>query len=381
MESVILEANRLRSIDQNADTSLDEFNNRWTNSVSTTGIEVKAGDVVSIESAAINAKGNEVEDTMEFRGETEQNFKDNEVTLKYEYYVNHTGDYTIPLPFSKDLTYNGRGVTTSHAANYLVGSGNNNRTRQLGEWSPTNVPIDPATQTLPPTEPLSDYKTNPTFQLFFPEPVANQEKGGYTEGESCAIYFEKSAGGTQEIGISIKVLTTRNEGSTTGLIDTFEIDNIFYDQMADQTWFYKITNPIQAAPQQVFYISNIANPLTKASNSSIGVIFKNPKTFTSRLDMLPDGSRFYKGTPNFLGFGLNNCANIAEAAQTYPSVGTFTPRQTAGIVTDFQTYGDGNFTPYVGASTEVTLSVPTGFSTPTDVANTLTDQFHSPQTI
>ena len=381
MESVILEANRLRSIDQNADTSLDEFNNRWTNSVSTTGIEVKAGDVVSIESAAINAKGNEVEDTMEFRGETEAGFKDNEVSLTYEYYVNHTGDYTIPLPFTDDLTYNGRAVTTSHADNYLAANAVNLLTRQLGEWSPTNVPIDPAADALIPTEPKSDYKTNPQFQIYFPEPIANQQKGGYTEGEVCIVYFEKTAGGTQETGVTIKVLTTRNEGQVTGFIDTWEIDNINMGTMTTGGWYYKITNPIQKAPQQVFYISNQAKPLTIADNSSIGVVFKNPKTFSSRSDMLPDGSRFYKGTSNFLGFGLNNCASIAEAAQTYPSVGTFTPRQTAGIVTDFSTLGDGNFTPYVGASTTTKFSVPTGFSTPTDVANTLTGQFHSPQII
>jgi len=383
MESVILEANRLRSIDQNGDTSIDEFNNRWTNSVSTTGIEVKAGDIVSIESAAINAKGNEVEDTMEFRGDTIGGFKDNELTLKYEYYVNHTGDYTIPLPFTSDLTFNGRKVSTSHADNYLVANSDNLKCRQIGEWSPTNVPIDPRVSTNPPTAVPTDYKTNPQFYFFYPlvegltgvSPV--QEKGGYVAGTDYAIYFTSATpSGFTETGIRLKVLTTRDEGSTTGIIDTWNIHSIDANQFYAATWYYKLSNPIQTNSQQVYYISSTTNPLTPADNSTIGIVWKNPKTFTKRKDMLPDGSRFYKGQKDFIGWGLNNCGGVANGLTNYFNVSPYNARSLAGFTSEI-----GNFSTWTTATTEVKLSVPNGFSTPTDIAGTLTDQLHSSQLI
>lgn len=382
MESVILEANRLRSIDQNGDTSIDEFNNRWTNSVSTTGIEVKAGDIVSIESAAINAKGNEVEDTMEFRGDTIGGFKDNELTLKYEYYVNHTGDYTIPLPFTKDLTFNGREVSTSHADNYLVANSNNLKCRQIGEWSPTNVPIDPRVATNPPTAVPTDYKTNPQFYFFYPlvsglTGVVSQEKGGYEAGQVYDIYFTASnPQGYQTTGVFLKVLTTRDEGTTTGIIDTWTIQRIDANDFYLQTWYYQLSNPLQTNSQQTYYISSTTNPTTPTQNSTIGIVWKNPKTFTKRKDMLPDGSRFYKGQTNFLGWGLNNCAGIANGLTDYFDISPYSARSLAGFTDEI-----GDFSTWTTANTEVKLSVPNGFSTPTDIAGTLTDQLHSAQLI
>ena len=301
MESVILEANRLRSIDQNADTSIDNFNNRWTNSVSTTGIEVKAGDILSIESAAINAKGNEVEDTMEFRGNNIAGFKDNELSLKYEYYVNHTGDYTIPLPFTKDLTFNGRAVSTSHEDNYLVANSDNLKCRQLGEWSPTNVPIDPRLATNPPTAVPSDYKTNPTFYFFYPlasglTGVVSQEQGGYEAGQVYDVYFTSSApAGFTDTGVRFKCLTTRDEGGTTGIIDTWTIQRIDASKFYYETWYYQLSNPIMTNSQQTYYISSTTNPNTPASKSKN--IHKTEGYVARRVKILQGTKRFY-----WLGF-------------------------------------------------------------------------------
>ncbi len=382
MESVILEANRLRSIDQNADTSIDNFNNRWTNSVSTTGIEVKAGDIVSIESAAINAKGNEVEDTMEFRGDTIAGFKDNELSLKYEYYVNHTGDYTIPLPFTRDLTFNGRKVSTSHTDNYLVANSDNLKCRQIGEWSPTNVPIDPRVATNPPTEVPTDYKTNPQFYFFYPlidglAGVTAQEQGGYTAGQVYEVYFTAlNPAGYVTTGIFLKVLTTRDEAPTTGIIDTWTIQRIQGSDFFNETWYYQLSNPIQTNSQQTYYITSTTNPFTPTLNSTIGIVWKNPKTFTKRKDMLPDGSRFYKGQTDFIGWGMNNCAGIANGLTDYFAITPYSARSLAGF-----TERNEDFSTWTPATTEVKVSVPNGFSTPTDIAGTLTDQLHSSKLI
>ena len=106
-EYILLEANRLRSNEQqNNPDGTDTFNNIWTNNVSTTGIEVKAGDIISVEGAAINAIGNEIESTMEFIGPVNQErILDNKVGVNFNYYVNHNGRYTIPLPFKDCAPY------------------------------------------------------------------------------------------------------------------------------------------------------------------------------------------------------------------------------------------------------------------------------------
>ena len=368
MEQVILEANRLRSIEQNQDKKLDEFNNRWTNSVSTTGIEVRAGDIISVESAAINAKGNEVEDTMEFRGITDAGFKDNEVDLTYSYYVNHTGDFTIPLPLRTDLTYNGFNSNASHEENYEGQNNVNLRTRQLGEWSPENVPFNGFTNV---PRPLN-YSTNPQFYFFLPNPLVVQEYGSYEDGGIYDTYFMD--GGNHTItGIKIQVNTTRTEGNTDGIIDTWEIHSIDANEFWDENWSWDRVNAVVNSNR--YYITNPTHAFTPAQNTSFGIIWKNPKTFTQRIDMRPDGKRYYKGRTDFIGFGMTNFGGVYDSITQAPNVPSIGDARDCVFPDGFENINWGK------ATTTTKLSVPTGFATPTDVAGILTDQLHSPQSI
>jgi hypothetical protein len=369
MEQVILEANRLRSIEQNQDKKLDQFNNRWTNSVSTTGIEVRAGDIISVESAAINAKGNEVEDTMEFRGITDAGFKDNEVDLTYSYYVNHTGNFTIPLPFRMDIVYNGYNTNTSHDDNFEAANAVNLRTRQLGEWCPENVPQRGFT---PDPRPLN-YTTNPQFNFFLPNPLIVQEFGNYEDGGIYDTYFEVPNSPSQNTGIKIQVNTTRTEGNVDGIIDTWEIHSIDPDIFWAEPWSW---DRVVSIPNSFkYYITNPTHAYTPNQNTSFGIIWKNPKTFSQRIDMKPDGKRFYKGRTDFIGFGLTNFGGVYDAITEAPNIPTIGEIRDLGLPDGVENINWGK------ATTTTKVGVPTGFATPTDVAGILTDQLHSPQQI
>lgn len=368
MEQVILEANRLRSIEQNQDRKLDQFNNRWTNSVSTTGIEVRAGDIISVESAAINAKGNEVEDTMEFRGISDAGFKDNEVDLTYSYYVNHTGNFTIPLPFRMDIVYNGYNTDTSHEDNFEAANAVNLRTRQLGEWCPENVP---ELGFAPNPRPLN-YTTNPQFNFFLPNPLIVQEFGEYEDGNIYDVYF-MNANAHQLTGIKIQVNTVRTEGNVEGIIDTWEIHSIDPDTFWGQPWSWDRVNSI--VDSNKYYITNPTHAFSPNQNTSFGILWKNPKTFAQRIDMKPDGKRFFKGKKDFIGFGLTNFGGVYDGITDAPSIPTIGQARDLGLPADFENINWGK------ATTTTNLGVPTGFATPTDVAGILTDQLHSPQEV
>ena len=53
----MLEANRLRSIDINQREHADKYKNKWTNLVSSTGIQINTGDTVSVQQVIVNTKG------------------------------------------------------------------------------------------------------------------------------------------------------------------------------------------------------------------------------------------------------------------------------------------------------------------------------------
>ena len=360
MEQIILEANRLRSITVRNQTTTDPYNNNWTNNVSTSGIPLSAGDIISIDAAAINTKGNNVSSTMEFRGTTENEFQDNNTILETSYYINHTGQYSIPLPLREDLSFNGF-RDANHGENYIISATNMNyinlRCRQLGEWSHYNI-----TQKWSPagvTALAFGYNINP--QMFFA--FSGSTIGGYTEGGIYQIYANFGTNAQSETGVYIQVNTTTTEGTTTGLIETWEVIEYDFAKMLGSNWYYK-----PAEPPQDCYISKTSAPTAK-DGADIKVVFQYPNTLCSRQDMLPNGNRYYKGRTDFVGFGNTNFGDIYPSNFEVPNSGT--PPLVLGI--------DGvENTEWKRETTETNLSVPIGFSTPVDVSSIITDQLHKP---
>ena len=124
---IMLEANRLRSIDINQREHADKFKNKWTNLVSSTGIQVNMGDTVSVQQVIVNTKGAS-DQVIEFTGDpNDENFVDNKCDLKYSYYINHCGKNTFAMPSIFHRTYIGNGpITNPTVSNTIGGNGTGN---------------------------------------------------------------------------------------------------------------------------------------------------------------------------------------------------------------------------------------------------------------
>ena len=345
-EYILLEANRLRSNEQqNNPDGTDTFNNIWTNNVSTTGIEVKAGDIISVEGAAINAIGNEIESTMEFIGPVNQErILDNKVGVNFNYYVNHNGRYTIPLPFKDCAPYMRGGAG---GANPDWTDLETLRCRQVG-----NILIG-AAAALNPIDGLT-YQT--TLHPVISQPVL-KDIGGGTPAQNEGGYIVEPDhrvlnGAGTDTGIRIDILEVEAIGNTDGYITKYSVSeipvNAFTTTGIEQTYFIERKN---ANPNQETTIV-----LTAGDNT----------TLCGRIDMNPNGLRYYKVAPDYINMcvvnfdgmnnGVNDLQNGPNPLGSVPTTGS----------------------PYVLASTDINLEIPLGFSTPQDVAKTLTDELNKP---
>ena len=124
---IMLEANRLRSIDINQREHADKYKNKWTNLVSSTGIQINTGDTVNVQQVIVNTKGAS-DQVIEFTGDpNDEDFVDNKCDLKYSYYINHCGKNTFAMPSIFHRTYIGNGtITNPTVSNTTGGNGTGN---------------------------------------------------------------------------------------------------------------------------------------------------------------------------------------------------------------------------------------------------------------
>ena len=109
---LMLECNRLRSKNQEGSITqpVDEYKNRWTNTISSSGIRVNTGDVINVQQSIINTQGAS-DEVIEFTGDPNaQGFVDNKTQLTFSYYVNHTGRNTFAMPSLYHRCFNGIGT-------------------------------------------------------------------------------------------------------------------------------------------------------------------------------------------------------------------------------------------------------------------------------
>ena len=135
-EYVILECGRkvARKTYRQVDEDNDVYKNKWTNNVSSTGIEINRGDVINLEQSAINTSGT-VQDSIEIIGsDTENNIKDNKFSMDVDLYITNSGFNGIPMPMKDYITYVSDGL-----ADFTLLK--NTRNRGIGEWYPTTDPI------------------------------------------------------------------------------------------------------------------------------------------------------------------------------------------------------------------------------------------------
>ena len=157
---IMLEANRLRSIDINQREHADKFKNKWTNLVSSTGIQINTGDTVNVQQVIVNTKGAS-DQVIEFTGDAnDENFVDNKCDLKYSYYINHCGKNTFAMPSIFHRTYIGNGTITNPTISNTTGG---NGTGNLGTPNGTATPVSEANaQTMLSRRSLGEYFFPPT---------------------------------------------------------------------------------------------------------------------------------------------------------------------------------------------------------------------------
>ena len=139
---VMLEANRLRSIDINQREENDIYKNKWTNLVSSSGIPVNVGDTVNVQQIIVNTKGVS-DEVIEFTGDqNEEGFVDNKTDLKFSYYINHTGRNTFALPSINSKTYIGNGTITDPVISDTTIEGGNITTYGTPNGQPNDSTIE-----------------------------------------------------------------------------------------------------------------------------------------------------------------------------------------------------------------------------------------------
>lgn len=330
---VMLEANRmagLTSYNQQDDDS-DEFKNSWINNVSQSGIEIEKGDIISVDTTAIQTQGS-IQDTIEIEGsENYAGFLDNKVDLVYGCYINHSGTNTIPLPFLSQETY----LTSNDSTNSKLPATLRDfttklysRNRGIGDVNLSDY-----------TQYTGDYRNHnnvPTNYSFINIRVLN----GGTDIETNSVYAD--ATGTYKIkAISVEsgVLTYYTlieipEGTSLG--DKNEVKQITFT-----TNITNSTSPPKIDPIVQFYLCDF-------------------KTGSTKNNIIPDGSRYYPPNKGFSG-----CCLISD-----------------GLPGDTASFNASKLQPGYQIRQKIAkIEVPTGLNSPGNLSAIITDQLQRPKNI
>ncbi len=390
---ILLECNRDRAININQQTELkDEFKNTWTNQVSNSGIIVNSGDVLTIDQSIVNVKGASTE-VMEFTGNNNlNNVVDNRIGIDVAYYINHTGKNTGNMPMIGHKIFRGVGDLRNVVSNTTGGGNvpdggntfvagdqrlaytitrfqNSIGDRSLGETFFMNFPfgnnmapaaiLDPYDNTTPFVNQLTIPNTGKVFKISLLTRgggLAGNADTGYVAGTEYGIATNDTA--AQGTTMKFKVLTVQTMGSIPNVIETFEItdfgDKDFNGVPNDAQPHITITLTLPAAKgtSQVFKIDDLLNSNYKSSDI---------RRF--------DGERYFPLNIGFTGLAFFEDAFIARTDGLAP------PTIDANFDLDKMQQQ-----PFLREK-EVTLQVPKGFLTPSNVANILTEQLARPERI
>jgi len=333
---VLLECNRLRgrlNYNQTAEED-DEFKNRWVNNVSSYGITINKGDVINVESVAINTSGT-IQDTIELLGEENENgLMDNEVGFEFAYYVNHSGYNTIPLPLTSMKTYNG------YANDTLTGL-DNARNRGIGE-------VD-----------LSDYETTVGDNYNNPN---NMPKGNYNNiavGVSAGLNNPSTSrpkfiqGNTYSSDTSSRpIYQIKAEEVQDGELVKFS----FVDLDGSSSYSAGLQSVTVYADPPSFPSSDLTN------TAVIQILIADRDNVSTKKYIKPNGRRYFPAATNWSGSALISYTGLADASGI-----NFDPTRLSPS--------------YDVRTTTTKVSIPAGLVTPQNISTLMTEQLQKPSRV
>ena len=322
----MLECNRITE-NSNINEDRDLYKNSWTNNVSSYGIEINKGDVISLDSASINTNGSVV-NTIEFIGEdiTDDNQPiDNKGTLIMAPYINHTGQNTTKLPLTSMATYtsydlppNGAGRFDNHL--YV-------RNRGLGEMNLLNFTDD-------------EYEKLAVINgKFITYLVISISGAGYNIGDKCDVV------GSSGTGMKVQITDVLSEGEVQGAVARLKIT-----QVGDNN--YPIDQDLD-----INIIGGFPSGTTGTTATLRILAFNNPNLREKWYNSV-DGQRYYPSNIDFTGIGLVDF-------EGNPPI-TNVDYENLNPTFDFRQY-------------QIDLEIPVGLNQPNDVAENLTKQMKRPK--
>lgn len=364
---ILLECNRLRGTNILNEVE-DEYKNKWTNLVSSTGIVINKGDNLEIDQVIVNSRG-ATTDVMEFQGiKNEQGFLDNKTRLEYSFYINHNGTQTARMPFINTRTFRGavdiQGVSITNNPPSSGGTPQSNNganpvfadltrilsCRSLGEnlffgdGSGGGLNIYDDTQDSI-CVPLYYCRNGMLFRAKTTQTGASgagDVNGGYSAGVVYNTTVVSSPSGGTGSGMRIKIEQTTTNGNIYGIVQSWSVQEMGTGYL----------------PNDVVELTISGTPTPVAHRLTI-IAFPDIETFTSSNNKSFDGSRYYFANVDYTGL-----ANGDEATASGSS------NDTANLVSVLQK-----------RIAHIDLEVDKGFLTPDNVGQILTDQLHKPNKI
>ncbi len=358
IQNIILECNRTRAkLNINPiPESEDKYKNRWTNNISTTGIAVDVGDVISMEMAAINSKGAN-EEVIEFIGENEFGVNDNKALVDLGFYVNHCGRNTFSLPLKNQVCEPAADSRTT--ADYQDFS--NVLQRDIGGF-PRNITnaetSDLYRQNSPYQDIITDYKITKEgnyyeagkYYLAVPDGTPNSGAAWSTGGPIIiqVISVKTAAGG--DVGI-IDEYKFINEGTNIGQFDNVGLPQDMFNIPAT----YKFLDEVDRAGNSINSPRTTSATAPAVVQATLQIKARiNPNAYMKNFEP-PDNTRYYFLDPSYTGLDYVNWSDSTNHIYINSNV--------------------------VLRKNQVLLEVPIGYNTPSNVAKLLTDILHEPTQI
>ena len=329
---VMLEANRLRSIDISQREENDIYKNKWTNLVSSSGIPINVGDTINIQQVIVNTKGAS-DEVIEFTGdENSLGFVDNKTDLKFSYYVNHTGRNTFALPSINHKTYIGNGPITDPVISDVTLQGGGVTTYA----TPNGAPNDSTIQVMLSRRSLGETlfagtTDNGTKQAFFGDNLGvtgiminSYFNGGYLLRLSTSQTGFKGTGAgsggynaNQIYAAMIKIPTTTPTGTVA------------------QSFVVELSDPVTANTQNFVIVeenafNNAFPPITgyvlKKAGAVLGAIYKIERYKTAQLKLTLIPLNPTGGGTGFIPVSATNADQLDAVYESFVGPITFKSR-------------------------------------------------------
>ena len=331
---VMLECNRLRGRQSYNpfNEKTDEYKNRWVNNVSSYGITINKGDIINVESVAVNTSGT-IQDTIEILAdENEDGVMDNTIGLEFLYYINNSGYSGIPLPLLNMTTYIGYDNST-------LTNANNCRNRGLGEVNLTGY------STLPGTE-YNDKEIMPKQHY---NNVAVKVINGFVDPLQETTKFEENSLYTTSDHDTINPrITIKAEKVDSGSLVYYSISSLTI-----------LPGVFQPGLQTRIIMIDPTQPSATGNHATI-LIYLADTSAWSKNNIQPDGRRYYPANKNWTGCCVSSYTGMPPDDPQFNY-----------LVNDLTPY-------YSPRATSTQVTIPSGLSSPQNLTTLITEKLQKP---